>query len=112
MGLFSKSKKVDENPFDNKVILKADQIFYDSVRTDDDTYLTGLADKIKNGQPIIINLEDLDVDQANKIIAFLSGVVYALKGDIVNVKERVFMFASQDVYEDGSMEDFLKEIVE
>ena len=54
----------------------------------------------------------LDIDQANKAIAFFSGVVYAIEGEIVNVQEKVFMFASKDVYNDGSMEDFLKEIVE
>ncbi|MDD3067729.1 MAG: cell division protein SepF [Acholeplasmataceae bacterium] len=112
MGLFSKSKKVEDSPFEEKKLPKAEQIFYDSVETDDDTYLTSLADKIKNGQPIILNLAPLDIDQANKIIAFLSGVVYALSGDIVNIKEHVFMFAGKDVYDDGSMEEFLKGIVE
>jgi hypothetical protein len=27
-----------------------------------------------------------------------------------NVQEKVFMFAAKDVYEDGSMEEFLKEM--
>ena len=112
MGLFSRSKKVEETPFEEKNVLKADQIFYDSVESSEDSYLTFLADKIKNGQPIILNLETLDIDQANKTIAFLSGIVYALSGDIVNIKEHVFMFAGKDVYDDGSMEDFLKGIVE
>lgn len=112
MGLFSKSKKVEESPFEDKKILKADQIFYDSVKTDEDNYLTMLADRIKNGQSIILNLELLDIDQANKIIAFLSGVCYALSGDIVNIKEHIFMFASHDVYDDGSMDDYLKDLVE
>ncbi len=112
MGLFSIVKKKKELDKDEKNPSKSDQIFFDLLETDEDKYLTSIADRIKKGIPAILNFEALDIDQANKVIAFLSGVVYAINGEIVNVKERVFMFASADVYDDGSMEDFLKEIVE
>ncbi|PKK94097.1 MAG: hypothetical protein CVV61_01215 [Tenericutes bacterium HGW-Tenericutes-6] len=111
MGLFSVGKKKKKDEVEEKV-LKSDQIVFDSLTHDDDPYLTSLADQLKEGKPLILNFEPLDIDQANKVIAFLSGVVYAIEGDIVNVKEKVFMFASKDVYDDGSMEEFLKEIVE
>lgn len=113
MGLFSFGKKKEEKPV--KELQKkplADQIVFEKLVSDDDQYLTGLAEKLLDGQPLILNFEPLDIDQANKVIAFFSGVVFALKGDIVHVQEKVFMFANQGVYEDGSIEDFLKEIVE
>lgn len=113
MGLFSvgkKKKNVDLSTED--VVTKSEQIIFEKLMTDDDLYLTSLADKMMQGQPLILNFEPLDIDQANKVIAFFSGVVYAISGEIVNIQEKVFMFASKDVYEDGSMEDFLKEIVE
>jgi cell division inhibitor SepF len=111
MGLFSKSKKQKDNESQEKVVLKSDQIIFEKLTSDDDLYLTGLADAMMKGQPLILNFEPLDIDQANKVIAFFSGVVYAIHGEIVNIQEKVFMFAGQDVYQDGSMEDFLKEIV-
>lgn len=112
MGLFSVGKKKKEPDFESKKTLKSDSIFFELIESDDDQYLTSIADRIMKGIPVILNLEPLDIDPANKVIAFLSGVIYGISGEIVNVKERVFMFASKDVYEDGSMEDFLKDIVE
>ena len=111
MGLFSIGKKKKKEDQNNDVIQKSEMIVFDKLETDDDKYLTSLADQLLDGKPLILNFEPLDIDQANKIIAFLSGVVYAISGEIVNVQEKVFMFATKDVYDDGSMEDFLKEIV-
>ena len=113
MGLFSvgKKKKKETSVIDNKTV-KSDQIIFEKLQSDEDKYLTGLADQMMKGNPLILNFETLDIDQANKVIAFLSGVIYATQGEIVNVKERVFMFATKDVYEDGSMDEFLKDIVE
>ena len=113
MGLFSvgKKKKKFDDSIEDKTIM-SDQIVFEKLQSDDDVYLTGLADQMLNGHPLILSFEPLDIDQANKVVAFLSGVVYAVKGEIVIVKEKVFMFATSDVYDDGSMEDFLKDIVE
>ncbi len=113
MGLFSvgKKKKLQEDIIEDKTIM-SDQIIFEKLQNDDDAYLTGLADQMLDGHPLILSFEPLDIDQANKVIAFLSGIIYAVKGEIVNVKEKVFMFARGDVYQDGSMEDFLKDIVE
>ncbi len=113
MGLFSKSKKnKDQNVDLDDKKLTSDLIIFEKLQNDDDVYLTGLADQMIDGHPLILNFEPLDIDQANKVIAFLSGIIYAIKGEIVNIQEKVFMFAKSDVYDDGSMEDFLKEIVE
>ncbi len=112
MGLFSVNKKKKDKIVEEKVVQKSELIIFEKLTADDDNYLTGLADHLLKGEPLILNFEMLDIDQANKAIAFFSGVVYAIEGEIVNVQEKVFMFASKDVYNDGSMEDFLKEIVE
>lgn len=112
MGLFSVSKKKKKTSNEIEVIPKSEQIVFEKMASDDDQYLIGLADQMLEGKPLILNFEPLDIDQANKGIAFLSGVVYAVQGEIVNVQEKVFMFATKDVYDDGTMEEFLKEIVE
>jgi len=112
MGLFSVSKKKKDKVIEEKVVQKSDQIVFEKLSSDDDAYLTSLADMLLKGQPLILNFEPLDIDQANKAVAFFSGVVYAIEGEIVNVQEKVFMFATKDVYDDGTMEEFLKEIVE
>jgi len=111
MGLFSKNKKKKVDDMVEKAPT-SEMIVFEKLKSDDDRYLTSLADQMMDGHPLILSFDLLDIDQANKVIAFLSGVVYAQKGEILNVKEKVFMFANHDVYDDGSMDDFLKEIVE
>ncbi len=113
MGLF-KTKNVDKksDSFIQAEKTMFEKIVFDNLESDNDNNLTSLADKMMNGNPLIINLELLDIDQANKVVAFLSGVIYAINGEIVNVKEKVFMFANSEVYQDGTIEEFLKEIVE
>ncbi|MBU1094774.1 MAG: cell division protein SepF [Firmicutes bacterium] len=112
MGLFSVGKKKKPNDFIEEKKTMSDQIVFEQLKNDDDHYLTGLADQMLNGHPLILSFEELDIDQANKVIAFFSGIIYAVKGEIVLVKDKVFMFAINNVYEDGSMEEFLKDIVE
>lgn len=111
MGLFSKSKT---NKVEQEVIKKkmSDSIVFEELKSDENLYLTSLADKMMDGQPLILSFNLLDIDQANKVIAFLSGVVYAIKGEIIDIKEKIYLFGRKDVFNDGSMEDFLKQIVE
>jgi len=115
MGLFGKNKKKSNQESTLNLQSKEstyDRIIFEKLTSDDDSYLTKLADQMTDGSPLILNFEPLDIDQANKVIAFFSGVVYAIKGEIVHVQEKVFMFANKDVYVDGSMVQFLKDIVE
>ncbi|MFA5471379.1 MAG: cell division protein SepF [Acholeplasmataceae bacterium] len=115
MGLFGKKK--NNKDIDDSLNIQPkestyDKIVFEKLSSDDDPYLTHLADQMIDGCPLILNFEPLDIDQANKVIAFFSGVVYAIKGEIVLIKEKVFMFANKEVYKDGSMEQFLKDFVE
>ncbi|MFP4177934.1 MAG: cell division protein SepF [Acholeplasmataceae bacterium] len=113
MGLFRRSKKKREQDAPSEEpLLKSDRIAFEMIETDSDEHLNELAEDVMNGTPLIINFDPLTIDQANKVIAFLSGVCFAIDGVIVQVRDKIFMFASADVYEDGSMEDFLKDFVE
>lgn len=115
MGLFGKKK--NNKDLDDSLNIQPkestyDKIVFEKLTSDDDPYLTHLADQMMDGCPLILNFDTLDIDQANKVIAFFSGVVYATKGEIVHIQEKVFMFANKDVYKDGSMDQFIKDIVE
>lgn len=110
MALFSNKKK--KNAIEENVISTYEKIVFEKLSSDDDVYLTSLADQLLNGAPLILNFEPLDIDQANKVISFFSGIVYAMTGEIVHIQEKVFLFADKNVYKDGSMDDFLKDIVE
>lgn len=110
MGIFKKKHKKDI--VEETVASTYEKIIFEKLNSDDDHYLTALADQMIDGSPLILNFDTLDVDQANKVIAFFSGVVYAITGEIVHIQEKVFLFANKDVYKDGTIDEFLKEIVE
>ncbi|MCL4448674.1 MAG: cell division protein SepF [Actinobacteria bacterium] len=50
-----------------------------------------LCDRIKNGQPVIVNLQVVDVSLERRIIDFSSGVAYALGGAMKKVTDHVFV---------------------
>lgn len=111
MGLFSRHKKKTEKTIE-QTETTYDRLVFEKLESDEDHYLIGLVDQMISGSPLILNFDLLDIDQANKVIAFMSGVVYAIKGEIVHIQEKVFLFANQGVYKDGTIEEFLKQIVE
>jgi len=96
---------------EEEIVIKTAEkiVFHDLVDTSDEI-LTKLATHVINGEPVIANLASLDIESANKAIAFLSGVVYAIDGEIMLINEKVFMFAHREVYEDGSIKAFLDNI--
>lgn len=112
MGLFRKSDKNDKQLKNDAKESTYERIVFEKLESDQDDYLVDLVNQMTEGNPLILNFELLNIDQANKVMAFFSGVIYAIKGQIVTIQEKVFMFANKDVYLDGSMEEFLKDIVE
>ncbi len=101
MGLFSKKKKIE-------VVPTSDLLIMEQLKNDDDKHITELAKKMMDGVPLILNFEGLHIDRANKVIAFITGVVYAVSGHIVEINETTYLFGNQDLYNDGSIEDWLK----
>lgn len=51
----------------------------------------GIADHLKSGRGCIINLHRVSKDQAKRIIDFLSGVVYAIEGEVQKIGLNVFL---------------------
>lgn len=56
-----------------------------------------LADHLCSHRPVILNLQRLDSDQARRVIDFLSGCVYALKGDIKKIGPSIFLCTPDNV---------------
>jgi cell division inhibitor SepF len=66
-----------------------------------------ICDHLKVKKPVIINLEELDKDTAQRIIDFLSGSIYALEGNIQKVSAGIFVIAPNNV---DIMGDFKEEL--
>jgi cell division inhibitor SepF len=50
-----------------------------------------VADVFKTGQPVIVNLQNVDRDLMKRIIDFCSGLTYAMNGSIKKVANGVFL---------------------
>ncbi len=56
-----------------------------------------LADKFKQGTPIIMNLTMTKPDVAKRLIDFASGLTYGLDGGLQKVSDKVFMLSPKNV---------------
>lgn len=56
-----------------------------------------ISDQLKNRRPVIVNLEEVEKDQAQAILHFLSGTIYALDGQMQRVSTSIFLFAPPNV---------------
>ncbi len=68
----------------------------------------GICDHLKNKKPVVINLEDIDKDTAQRIVDFMSGAVYSLDGTIQKVSNGIFIIAPNNVDLMGDFKDELK----
>jgi cell division inhibitor SepF len=56
-----------------------------------------VGDRLKGGQPVILNLQGLDRALQRRLVDFASGVAYALNGDMKKVADQVFLLAPANV---------------
>lgn len=66
------------------VVLISPDTFNDSIR---------ISDELKKNKMVIVNLEDIDFEEARKIVDFVSGTVYALGGSINKVSSKIIAFS-------------------
>lgn len=67
-----------------------------------------VCDHLKNKKPVIVNLEGLTKETAQRVVDFLSGSVYAVDGDIQKISTGIFMIAPNNVDIMGDYKDELK----
>lgn len=56
-----------------------------------------IADRFKQGVPVIMNLTSCDAELAKRLIDFASGLTYGLNGSIQKVSDKVFMLTPANV---------------
>ena len=56
-----------------------------------------IANSLREKVPVIINFENTDTADAQRIIDFISGTVYALNGTLKKVSQKVFISAPNNV---------------
>jgi cell division inhibitor SepF len=56
-----------------------------------------VADKFRDGMPVILNLQGIDTQLTMRMIDFASGLTYALDGGMQRIAEKVFMLTPRNV---------------
>jgi cell division inhibitor SepF len=68
---------------------------------------TDIADHLKNRRAVVVNLQRIDSEQGRQIVDFLSGVVYALGGDIQKIGSSIFLCTPDNVEVSGNISDLI-----
>ena len=56
-----------------------------------------IADRFKRSVPVIVNLQDADVELSKRLIDFASGLTYALNGTMQRIADKVFLLTPKNV---------------
>lgn len=111
MGLFFRKKKdpYADLDLDEEVNLSgkaSDRIIMERM-TYDDPHAKELLDSLKNGTPLVLNFDGMDLQQADKYMAFFQGAAAALDGRAVRINESTFLYARKEEFLDGSLKEFV-----
>lgn len=52
-----------------------------------------IIDNLKSRKPVIVNMDDLEIECAQRILDFMAGAVYALNGTIYKITRGIFVVA-------------------
>lgn len=52
-----------------------------------------IIDNLKSRKPVIVNMEELELDCAQRILDFMAGAIYALNGTIYKISRGIFVVA-------------------
>ena len=60
-------------------------------------------DNLRLGKPVIVNLENLNSEAAQRLLDFISGAIYALEGSVRKVSRGIFLLAPDGVDISGNI---------
>ncbi len=66
-----------------------------------------ICDTLAGGMPVVLNLEGLNGDLAQKILDFTSGAVYAMDGNLQKVTSYIFVITPSSVDISGNFDEML-----
>ncbi len=66
-----------------------------------------ITDTLLSNRIVVLNLEGLDMDIAQRIIDFTSGSTYAIDGNLQKISNYIFMITPKSVAISGDFQDFI-----
>lgn len=84
-----RGKVVSLNTSKNLRVMVTEPTDYDEAQS--------IAENLKNKFPVVVNLEQADLDTAKRIIDFVSGAAFAINGNFQKVSSNIFIFTPPNV---------------
>ena len=66
-----------------------------------------ITETLLNNQTVVLNLENLDVEIAQRIIDFISGATFAIDGNLQKISNYIFLVTPTNVDISGDLQDLL-----
>lgn len=66
-----------------------------------------VCDTLMNSHPVVVNLEGIDLMEAQRIMDFISGCIFAISGNMCQVSRYIFIFSPKGVDISG---DYIKSL--
>ena len=66
-----------------------------------------VCDILMNSHPVVVNLEGIDIMEAQRIMDFIAGCIFAISGNMCQVSRYIFVFSPKDVDISG---DYIKSL--
>ncbi|AEM78951.1 cell division inhibitor SepF [Thermoanaerobacter thermohydrosulfuricus] len=64
-----------------------------------------ICNELKNKKPVIVDLQKMDKNEAQRVVDFLSGAAYALNGEIKKISGYIFLVAPENFDITGDIKD-------
>ncbi len=92
---FDNQKRRNLNPSSEVYVIKPQE--FDDAQT--------VTDLLKTGKTIVINMEGIEIDPAQRIIDFIGGACYGLGGDLRAISASIFIAAPNNIEVSGDLRD-------
>lgn len=102
LPLTGRSKKRGQNVVSFPGAAQMKMIVYHPISYED---TQNIIDNLKSRKPVIVNMEELDVDCAQRILDFIAGAVYALNATIYKIARGIFVVAPDNYDVIGNTEE-------
>lgn len=93
----------------DKLLTSYDLMLYFTIENTSDEELFKVCDSLLVGKPVLANFDKIEPNEANRMLSFISGVIYAKDGEIYKISDKLFLFGRKEDYEDGSLYQYIED---
>ena len=111
-GLFNDKEDIKTGNSDEYYDIKAEEAFTEEggakmILLEPRAYSEAqqIADHLKKRNTVVVNLKRVTSDQAKRIMDFLSGTIYAIKGNIQKIGSGIFLCTPNNINVQGKITD-------